>query len=451
MSNDGVEPNAPAAVTQRRVFALWWPLAGSWLLMGVEMPALAIAMTRMPGGDAHLAALGALVYPLSLLIEAPIIMLLSASTALAKDRHAHALIRSFTHVAGAILTVIHGLVAFTGVFDWLALDVIGVPQEIVEPGRVGMQIMLPWTWAIAYRRFQQGVLIRCERSRLVAKGTLIRLIANVAVLSVGLAIGTWPAIVVGCTGVACGVVAEAVWAGYCYRTAALPCLAPAPADPSDRLTWRAFRTFYLPLAFTPFITIVIQPIGAWAMSQLGRPLASLAVWPAVYGLLFLSRSAGFAFNEVVVTLAGRPGGLRELRRFGFRIGAFATAVLLALAVTPLGGIWFGAITGLSDELTALAASAVLVGLLMPAYAVAQNYHQGVLVHERRTRAITEAVVVYLLVCSALLLTAVHAAPDWTGAYATLLAFTIAGLVQTGWLILRRRSAGPVAVERTVSP
>ena len=53
--------------------------------MGIEMPMLAVAMTRMPGGDPHLAALGALVYPLSLLIEAPIIMLLAASTALCHD------------------------------------------------------------------------------------------------------------------------------------------------------------------------------------------------------------------------------------------------------------------------------------------------------------------------------------------------------------------------------
>ncbi|MCK5945164.1 MAG: hypothetical protein KAI24_24455, partial [Planctomycetes bacterium] len=67
-------PDSPPPVTARRVLALWWPLAASWLLMGVEMPMLTVAMTRMPGGEPHLAALGALVYPLSILIEAPIIM-----------------------------------------------------------------------------------------------------------------------------------------------------------------------------------------------------------------------------------------------------------------------------------------------------------------------------------------------------------------------------------------
>ncbi|MCA8965388.1 MAG: hypothetical protein KDC48_10900, partial [Planctomycetes bacterium] len=288
---------SPAAVTQRRILTLWSPLAGSWLLMGIEMPMLAVAMTRMPGGDPHLAALGALVYPLSVLIEAPIIMLLAAATRLAVDEASWRTLGRFAPAACAVLTAVHVLVAFTALFDRIALDVIGVPAEVIEPGRLGMQIMTPWTWAIGYRRFQQGVLIRCERSDLVAYGTVIRLLTNASVLGAGLVVGTWSGIAVGTTGIACGVLAEAAWAGWCFRSAARDRL-PARSE-RPPLPWRQFAAFYLPLACTPLITFVIQPIGAWAMSQLATPLLSLAAWPAVYGLVFLTRSAGFAFNEVV--------------------------------------------------------------------------------------------------------------------------------------------------------
>ena len=58
-----------------------------------------------------------------------------------------------------------------------------------------------------------------------------------------------------------------------------------------------------------------------------------------------------------------------------------------LAATPLGALWFREISGLSDELTMLSASALLFALCMPGYAVAQNYHQGLLVHDKRTRPI----------------------------------------------------------------
>lgn len=427
----------PAPVTPRRVLTLWWPLAGSWLLMGVEMPMLTAAMTRMPGGEPHLAAIGALVYPLSILIEAPIIMLLAASTALVKDLATHARLLRFAHLASLVLTVVHVAVAFTPLFDWIVLDVIGVPPEIVEPGRVGMMLMTPWTWAIGYRRFQQGVLIRCGRSDLVGVGTIVRLVANVLVLLVGLAVGTWPGIVVAATAISCGVLAEAAWAGWCFRRAARPKL---PARPEGELiSWRAFAAFYTPLAFTPIITIVIQPIGSWAMSKMHGPLQSLAAWPAVYGIVFLSRSAGFAFNEVVVSLAGEPGGQRALARVGVGIAATTTVVLTLLAITPLGGFWFAKVSGLSEELTALARVSLPFALLMPAYAVAQNYLQGLMVHGKRTRPITEAVVLYLAVCTLCLLAGMRWLPDTPGIQVTLIAFTVAGLAQTWWLWRSRRA------------
>ena len=333
------------------MLSLWWPLAGSWLLMGIEMPMLAIAMTRMPGGEPHLAALGALVYPLSVLIEAPIIMLLAASTRLVRDLATHARLLRFANLAGAVLTVVHMLVAFTPLFDVIVRDWIAVDPDIVEhvlePGRSGMQIMTPWTWAIAYRRFQQGALIRVGRSDLVGVGTIIRLVANAIVLIVGVIVGTWSGIVVGTLGVACGVIAEAVFSGWCFAKAARPRLPDRSTTPL--LSWREFASFYVPLAFTPVITIVIQPIGSWAMNQMNDPMGSLAAWPAVYGLVFLMRSAGFAYNEVVVSLAGEPGGMAALRRCGIWIGSVTTLILLILAVSPLGGLWFGTISGLGPK------------------------------------------------------------------------------------------------------
>jgi uncharacterized membrane protein len=171
---------------------------------------------------------------------------------------------------------------------------------------------------------------------------------------------------------------------------------------------------------------------------MANPLMSLAAWPAVYGLVFLSRTAGYAFNEVVVTMAGLPGGCAALRRCGYWIAGCTTAVLLVLAVTPLGEFWFASVTGLSPELTTLASSSLLIAILMPGYAVAQNYHQGVLVHEQRTRAITEAVVIYLAICSVCLLIGVVMLPTFQGIQVALASFTIAGLAQTAWLLFRRR-------------
>ena len=62
--------NNSRPVTTRRIAGLWWPLALSWMLMGVELPLVTAIVARMPDEEPNLAALSALVYPLALLIEA---------------------------------------------------------------------------------------------------------------------------------------------------------------------------------------------------------------------------------------------------------------------------------------------------------------------------------------------------------------------------------------------
>lgn len=70
------------AVSMRRIVKTWWPLAASWLLMGLEGPAISAVIARLANPEINLAAYGGVVFPLTLFIEAPIIMLLAASTAL---------------------------------------------------------------------------------------------------------------------------------------------------------------------------------------------------------------------------------------------------------------------------------------------------------------------------------------------------------------------------------
>ena len=72
-------------LSTREIFSTWWPLAFSWLLMGTELPAISAIMARLPDPEVNLAAYGGIVFPLALIIEAPIIMLLATSTALSKD------------------------------------------------------------------------------------------------------------------------------------------------------------------------------------------------------------------------------------------------------------------------------------------------------------------------------------------------------------------------------
>ncbi len=280
--------------------------------MGAEMPALSAVIARLAEPEINLAAYGGIVWPLALIIESPIIMLLAGSTALSKDWASYRKIWNYMQGAGALLTVLHLLVALTPLYTIVVRGILGVPEAIVEPARLGLIIMTPWTWSISYRRFNQGVLIRFGHSRSVGVGTMIRLATNMTVLLIGLAVRTIPGIVVASAGMAAAVLSEALYVGIRVRPVLKYELAAQPPV-QPPLTYRAFFKFYIPLVLTSLLTLLAQPIGSAALSRMPQALTSLAVWPVVSGLIFMSRGLGVAFNEVVVALLDRPGARPALR------------------------------------------------------------------------------------------------------------------------------------------
>ena len=428
----------PKLIPLSHVFSTWWPLAASWLLMSLELPALSAVVARLANPEIGLAAYGGIVFPIALIIEAPIIMLLAASTALSKDWASYQKLHRFMHIAGGLLTGLHIAIAFTPLYDPVVRDLIGAPAEIIEPARIGLQIMTPWTWAIAYRRFNQGVLIRFGHSRAVTIGTMIRLAGNGAVLALGYLAQDIAGIVVATSAVAVGVVSEAIYIGIRIRPVTKSELRVAEAV-QPALTWSAFARFYIPLALTSLITLIVQPLGSAALSRMPDALASLAVWPVISGLIFILRSMGIAFNEVVVAVLDQPLASYNLRRFTFLLASGTSLILFLIAATPLASIWFERISALSPQLTELAKTALWFALPLPALNTLQSWYQGAILNSRETRGIPEAVIAFLVVIAVMLQIGI-ALDRYTGLYVGLAAFSTGSLAQTIWLWWRSRPA-----------
>jgi hypothetical protein len=420
----------------RQVFRTWWPLAASWMLMGAELPLISSIIARLANPEINLAAYGGVVFPLALIIEAPVIMLLAASTALSKDWASYLKLRRFMMATAAALTLLHVIVAFTPVYYLVVQGILGVPDEIVAPARIGLMIMTPWTWAIAYRRFNQGVLIRFGHSRSIGVGTVIRLSTGAVVLAVGYSIGGLPGIIVGTTAVAVGVVFEAIYVGIVVRPVREKHLKPAPPVATP-LTLKAFLNFYIPLALTSLLILLTLPLGSAALSRMPLPLESLAAWPVVSGLIFMVRGMGMAYNEVVVSLLDEKRSTRTLKRFAHGLAGLNTVALVILAATPLSQLWFRHVAALNPELVQLARLALWFGILLPGLNVYQSLYQGALVNSRRTRGVTEAVVIFLASTVIIL----YGGILWgqvIGLFIGMGAFTVSMLVQTVWLWHRSR-------------
>jgi hypothetical protein len=266
------------------VLKTWLPLVASWLLMSIELPTINAIVARLENAEVNLAAYGGVVFPIALTIEAPVIMLLAASTALSRDWRSYQKLKKLTLWLGGSLMALHLIVALTPIYDFIVRVLLQSPEAVIEPARVGLILLAPWSFAIAYRRFQQGAMIRFGHSNMVGQTTLVRLITVSVVLTIGFILKTIPGTLLAGLAQGLGVTAEAIYAGLRIRKI-LPDIKAAP--PTEKsLSLKRFLSFYLPLALTSSLWLLWQPLISGAVSRMPQALESLAVWSVVTGVGF---------------------------------------------------------------------------------------------------------------------------------------------------------------------
>ena len=425
------------SLTTLEIFRKWSPLAASWLLMSAELPILSAVVARLLHPEVSLAAFGGVVFPIALVIESPIIMLLVASTALSKDWGSYQKLNRFMMWMGAGLTVIHAIIVFTPIYFVVAGQLIGAPEEVVGPARIGLAVMLPWSWAIGFRRFQQGVLIRFGHSQVVAWGTFTRVVSLCLVLAIGSSFQWVPGLIVATVAVAMAVTIEAVFI-WIKVMPVIRLKVRSAKKVYPMLTYRVIAKFYTPLALTTFCLLLVQPISTAAMSRMSFAFESLAVWPAVNGLIFVVRSLSLSFNEIVVSLMEREGGYDALKKFSRWLFAILTVFYTVMAVSSFGWFWLNSVSGLSEELSDFAFPSLGMAILIPGLGVWQSWHQGILVYYHRTSAISEAVIVFLLLSVVVMCTGV-VMDTLSGLSIVLLGITAGMIGQTFWQWMRCQS------------
>ena len=375
-------------------------------MMAAEGPFLAAIIARLPSPEFNLGAYG-VAFALAILIEAPVIMLMSAATSLVKDRISYLKMRNFSR--GLILgtTLLLLIVLVPGVYRWLTETLLQLPTEVADLTYGALWFFLPWPSAIGYRRFLQGVLIRAGKTRLVAMGTLIRLFAMTVAALLGYLLLDIPGAWIGGLALGTGVTVEAIAARFMAAETVRELLAEATDSgyTGHTVTYRAIATFYLPLALTSMIGLTIQPLLTFFMGRSVAPVESLAVYPVVHSLSFFFRSMGFAYQDAAIALIGEQfEHYRELRRFCFTLGAVATAGLALVAFTPLFQLWFITLSGLTPELTSFALIPARIIVPLPFLSVLLSFQRAILVEGRRTQHITWASVIEVTAVAVLFLT-----------------------------------------------
>jgi Na+-driven multidrug efflux pump len=367
-------------------------------MMAAEGPFLAAVIARLPDPKYNLAAHG-VAFAFAILIEAPVIMLMSASTALVEDAVSYRKLRNFANALNIGSTAVLLAVLIPPVFDFLMRTLIGLPTEVADLTYGALWLFLPWPAAIGVRRFIQGVLIRSGRTRLVATGTVIRLTAMAATAVLLFLFTDLPGAWLGAASLSAAVITEAI-AARCMASGAIRQLLAGPERPAADgapLGYRRISHFYFPLLLTSVIGLTVHPMLTFFMVRAPSPVESLAVFPVVHALSFIFRALGLSFQDAAIALLGRDNEhFRELALFGAGLGLAATAGLAAVAFTPLADVWFVGISGLSQELADFALTPTRIMVVLPALSVLLSFQRAILMQARVTRPITVATVIEII-------------------------------------------------------
>ncbi len=428
------------SLTYKKIFFFWVPLAATWLMMATEGPFIAAVIARLADPKFNLAAFG-VAYSFGILIEAPVIMLMSASTAIVKNRDSYIKLRNFSFTLIAICTLIMIIFVTPAVFYFIVQRLIGLPEDIARITHRACLLLIPWPGAIGYRRLYQGILIRSNLTRRVAYGTVIRLTTMAIVGLVCYMFFPINGAKIGTLCLSLAVLAEAVASRIMAHNSVKRVLSKEPdAQTGKALSYGYITQFYYPLALTSVIGLAVHPMVTFLLGQSRMPIESLAVLPVVNSLVFVFRSAGLSFQEVEIALLGKNNKhFKKLRNFAIFLGIGAVGALFLITFTVLSYVWFHKISGLSLELTRLSLRPAQIMTLLPGLTVLISLQRALLVKNERTTPITIATSIEVVAIMIILFVTI-AGFDFVGAIAAALAMVIGRLCANAYLFIPCRNA-----------
>ena len=127
----------------RKIMVFWLPLSATWIMMSVEGPFLAAIIARLPEPKHNLAAYG-VAYAIALIVEAPIIMIMSATTALVHNSETFLKVRKFIYTLNFIVTSLMAFLLVPDIFYFFTEKLIGLPYDVSHLTYKAVFILLPW-------------------------------------------------------------------------------------------------------------------------------------------------------------------------------------------------------------------------------------------------------------------------------------------------------------------
>lgn len=429
--------------TKKKLFKLWFPLAVMWIVMALESPMITSAISRLPDALNQLAAFG-FSFALALLIEGPVIHMLSAGTAITNSVSSYKKILSIQRFLAIVTTAIHAFLSIPFVFKFVAVTLMDLPVELLEASNITFISIIPLSATVGYRRLWQGVMIKHGRSKYVPYVMYIRIALAAVILALGMHFKLVEGALLGGLTLTIGVTSGMISA-YIF---AKPCLDALPETDKDDVNKKQMIAFYVPLAITSMINLGVRPLLNIGIIRGTHPVESLALWPVVLAYLFLYTSLSQSLQEIIIAEYSKKN-LKTIKSFvGVVAGSVVGIYLLVFLIKPLWKLWFVNLSNIPPELLVYIPITLSMFIIMPFVSAKISWFRAILVAERQTTSLTYAV--FLNVGTLLLI--IYVLPlfvEITGVYLAALAYLFSFLFESLFLFYRSRKLKIGIIEKDV--
>jgi hypothetical protein len=433
----GSRQDENSEIKLKDLFKTWWPIAISWVLLAFEPLFFSSIISRYPNAKVNLAAYGNVAWLIPIVLQSPIMLIQAASATLCKDKETFYKLRKFANWMGVGLTALHVIIAVTPIYYFVVRTILNVPEEVVAVARQGLIFMIPWAGSISYRRFHQGILVRFGHTKRMSFGTILRLISDVACVSLLALIPGINGLAVATAAQGFSVFLEGAYVGIVTQPVIKNELKSNTGE--EVIRWKSFAKYYAPFMLNSIIFILYNPMNSAAMGRLPFALASLATWPVVNGFASMVNNLGQACREVTLTYIRHEGAFPVIRKFCLIIGLTALLIIAVFSFTPLFNWYLQVVVSLPKDLIPYAKLTLMLLIPVGLTFSLSNMFTGLIAYSGKTISLLTSTIVMLLVVFVGLMSAIFLQP-FEGIYVVAGVYLVASIVQLIWLYWTNRDS-----------
>lgn len=263
---------------------------------------------------------------------------------------------------------------------------LGLTAPVADGARAAMAVFLPMPVVMAWRSFQQGMLIANKVTNNVLVGAVSRPVLCALLMALFLMLGqSTPGVVLGAAALVTVILVEGIILRFLILKGRYSWNRVfRPEEPGIATSYRAVFLFLLPLFAQTYLKTITQPILDGTMARGLNPTVSLAVFALSWQFARLFVGPANMVHQVSLVI-GKDGPSRAVcYRASIGIGLVLSSCLLAMSATAAAGFVFRALFALPAELTPLAQQVLLAISPVPVLIAWREYYWGLLLQRGTT-------------------------------------------------------------------